>query len=202
MTSGSTKSWQPASNWGWGAQTTAETGAADYYITYLTCVQTVSGFRYNRQYEVYGWTGYTDPGGTLHPVTPFATSAGEPSCDTPPPVILTGSGTATDGSGYQLLVTGVTSSTVTGPNGMVAQNPGFVPSSIADSNGNYISSAETYTSPYPITYTDTLGTAALKITNVSSTQTTYAYTAPSGATANYTFNYTTGNTVTTSIASQ
>ena len=196
VTSGSTTSWQPASGWGWSAQSTALTGSVIFLAQYLECAKTVNGELEYLQYQVITWQGYTDPGGTYHRIVSFPTTLGEPSCNTPVQEIATGSGNATDGSGYTVSVAGVDDATVRGPNGVVIQAPGYTASTIADNNGNYFT---TNISGSTTSYTDTLGTTPLTVTVVSSTQTTYAYTAPSGATAKYTFNYSTGNTVTTSF---
>jgi hypothetical protein len=94
---------------------------------------------------------------------------------------------ATDGSGYTLQVTadgyGGFSASIITPDGMVVV-PG---SSLTDRNGNKITLSNG-------AYEDTLGTTpALTLSNPTpsaSTPTTFTYTAPSGASAKYSIQYT------------
>jgi RHS repeat-associated protein len=195
VTSGGVTSWQPIADWGWNVQSTGLTGKAVYEIRYANCTKTVNGSVYTMYYQVNYWLGYTDPGGTYHPIQWFTTNAAYSGCDVAIPAVLTGSGTAVDNSGYTLAVSVVSKAEVTGPDGMVSQATGYTNPTITDRNGNYLT---TVASGSTTSYTDTLGTTALTVTVVNPTTTTYSYTAPSGGTAVYTFHYSTGNTVTKS----
>ena len=90
--------------------------------------------------------------------------------------------------------------TITGPNGMVVNNAeglGSTVSDLIDNNGNKITTTHSYTYSSGVyhntdTYKDTLNTTALTVVKTSPESTsTYAYTAPSGASGTkYTFTYT------------
>ena len=97
---------------------------------------------------------------------------------------------ATDGSGYSLAAT-YTTHTITTKSGQVLNPPVNLTSgyssgsySATDSNGNQISVTNTSNTA---TFIDTLGQTALTISGTSPV--TFAYTAPSGAQAQYTMNY-------------
>jgi hypothetical protein len=82
-----------------------------------------------------------------------------------------------------MYVTNYTSVSLTGRGGI-----SIVPAeTVADANGNVLS---TSVSGSTTTFTDTLGNSALSVDVVSSAQTIYSYTAPSGGSAQYSVNYT------------
>src|SRR6202046_4999014 len=92
---------------------------------------------------------------------------------------------ASDGSGYTMLVDANGNVTVTPKSGGVwvpATASGTGAASMTDANGNQITEISTGV------ITDTLGTTALTI--AGSSPTTFTYTAPSGASAVYSANYT------------
>jgi len=100
-------------------------------------------------------------------------------------------GTATDGSGYKIHLTGSTTGTVTAPDGTVYSTEVYTTSrndTIRDTNGNYISTNPTTTGcahPY-LNYTcnlviDTLGTQVMDISTYAQYPRYFTYTAPSGA---------------------
>src|ERR1700735_4287945 len=92
---------------------------------------------------------------------------------------------ASDGSGYTMLVDANGNVTVTPKSGGVwvpATASGTGAASMTDANGNQITESSTGV------ITDTLGTTALTI--AGSSPTTFTYTAPSGASAVYSANYT------------
>lgn len=89
-----------------------------------------------------------------------------------------------DGSGYRITVVNNALVSLFGPNGQSLALPiGNSSTATEDSNGNEISQTSGGV------FTDTLGTTALTIGGAVPTV-TYSYTAPSGATATYTVNYT------------
>jgi len=183
-TSNGVTQWQPVNaNWGWNAISQALTGSVFPVVTMDSwCWIIVDGERvHSNPYLTYLISGYTDPHNTLHPVT-VVTTQGSTQCDvanTP-----SSSGSATDGSGWGMSVTNYTNVVVTGRGGI-----SIVPAdgTVTDANGNVLS---TTVSGSTTTFTDTLGNSALSVDTVSSAQTTYSYTAPSGSTAKYSVNYT------------
>ena len=93
--------------------------------------------------------------------------------------------TATDGSGYTMLVNSSGVPSVTARSGSLFSPPtatGTGAASMTDANGNEITESSSGV------ITDTLGTTALTI--AGSSPTTFTYTAPSGGNAVYTANYT------------
>jgi YD repeat-containing protein len=187
--SGSTL-WQPVNtnNWGWRAQSEALTGSVTVNATTGWCFFTdQGGQRYKISYPTTTYRGYTDPSGTFHS-TYVVTTSGDSSCDVPVPPVYTGSQVAVDGSGYLLTVNEHSNPriVVTTRSGVTIPNPGTSTGTITDTNGNQLT---TSVNGSTTTFTDTLGLTALTVTTVSSSQTTYSYTAPSGAQAHYSFNY-------------
>ena len=196
VTSGSTTSWQPVSDWGWGINTN-DTVPMSGYITYSskvvsTCYATIDGVRIEEGTgtEYYDYT-FVDQLGTPHLFPGFTVwELGNPNyCVNEVNDFPGFTSTIVDGSGYTLTVEG-------GANG----GPGAV--SIATSNGAVIIpegsslGATTYTdrngnqiTNSGSTLTDTLGTTALTVSGSIPTV-TYSYTAPNGNSASYTVNYT------------
>ena len=189
-TTGSSPSWQPTntSNWGWNALSEALTGSVKVYNTTGSCFFTdQSGLRHKIQYPTTTYSGYTDSNGTFHTAT-IITTDGDQSCDTPVNPVHAGSKLAVDGSGYLLTVNELSSPNilVTTRSGVTIPNPGSATGAIIDANGNQLT---TNVSGSTTTFTDTLGIAVLAVDVVSPSQTTYTYTAPSGAQAEFSFNY-------------
>jgi hypothetical protein len=181
-TSDGVTQWQPVNaNWGWSAVSQALTGSVSVGATDMWCWIIVDGERtHSDPYIQYLISGYTDAHNTLHPVN-VVTTQGSTQCDVAN--TRSGSGSATDGSGWGMSVTNYTNVVVTGRGGI-----SIVPAkTVTDANGNVLS---TSVSGSTTTFTDTLGNSALSVDVVSSAQTTYSYTAPSGSTAKYSVNYT------------
>jgi len=172
--SSGSQTWQPVpnTNFGWTAQTAAKLGytAANLYIyliyvPYTYCYQEYStDFVYN---DMFGTSHYF-PGA-------YATSgcAGYSA----------GGGVANDNSGYSLssalILTNASGYVINPPfNGTSGSGSGI------DSNGNEITVNSTGI------FTDTLGQTALTVSGTAPSNTTFTYTAPSGANAAYTMKYT------------
>jgi hypothetical protein len=171
VTSSGTTSWQPVSNWGWRGQT--EVIAA--YITYKTTTNlgcySIQHVLYQRGTRFDNFV-YHDMFGIPHPFigSLFRTqSPCLPSSDN-------FTATATDGSGYTFNSNG---NVLTSSDGRVIHPPLIVSSQVAgsmtDRNGNQISASGTGV------FTDTLGTTVLTVSGVAPSNTTFTYTAPSGA---------------------
>ncbi len=186
--------WTPVggtpSTWGWGNTSQAMMG----YVTYYTTVQYCSdhnGVQY--PYDVLSSWSYYDAQSTGHAFPGLTVSNHnlQATCtDHNNGPAYSGSGTASDGSGWQISVTA-------GPLGFPAQPTateysvagvavvapffsGGSSGTLTDPNGNVITLSGS-------TYTDTLGTTALTIGGGSTTK-TYIYTGPGGS-ATATFNY-------------
>jgi RHS repeat-associated protein len=177
VTSGSTKAWQPASNWGLILQSP--------FAGYLTVSAT------NLSCAVGGAIKYTnfvfyDILGTLHPFagTAYLLVYG---CNTFSPESFTS--TATDGSGLILnfsTVGEILSSKISAPDGR-STNPPFSPAGSAsgtttDRNGNTTSYSNG-------TFTDTLGQSVVTVSGAAPSPVTFSYTSPAGTTATYTISY-------------
>src|SRR5579859_5275783 len=178
------------SNGGWSNRVQSVTGLVVYTnITNLHNLVT----KYN------GWQ-YLDPSGTQHK---FAMTLYSPGYGSP----NSGTATATDGSGYTLSASVVSTTqvnatiytpsggTIVPPQQDLAQNAGSAgpPYTVQDSNGNVITAN---VSGLQTTFTDTLGTTVLTATttwvgwNSSPPQyDSYTYTAPNGGTATVQVNY-------------
>jgi RHS repeat-associated protein len=186
--------WQPAPTWGWSAGTAA---GAQQYILYNENFLGTTLCNHTEDYKEWTFTSfvYYDVVGTPHYFNTTATyvvivggqwTQGCPAAGASYPAGQTASA---DGftMTYSVSSTGASLTSLVYANGSKYVVPiGIVPPgssgnmSITDRNGNVISSNNGV-------YTDTLGTTALTVTN--GTSTTLAYTAPSGATANYTISY-------------
>ncbi|HKI12750.1 MAG TPA: RHS repeat-associated core domain-containing protein [Candidatus Acidoferrum sp.] len=185
ITSGSTTSWQPLTNWGWRGQTEAATGYVSFNATVTFCYtgRIPTGSRATTT----GWV-FHDAWGVPHSFSGSTYSSGG-TCGTNTRNFTS---TTADGSGYVLVtnVPNVPSATVYTSKGMAALPPANATSGSAsgtDRNGNQItvnSSGQFF---------DTLSAAApvLTVAGTAPSNTTFTYTAPSGANAPYTMKYTT-----------
>lgn len=132
------KSWQPATNWGWGGTTAPTTGYVSYTSVNSGNACFFSGSYYGQQYTQSNWA-YHDPYGAVHY---FAGTTihyvGSPAyC--PADTSLTS--LTSDGSGWTLVAVGGTVNKVTAISGLVAHPPvnGTGGSaSVIDANGNEI----------------------------------------------------------------
>ncbi|HSZ01702.1 MAG TPA: RHS repeat-associated core domain-containing protein [Terriglobales bacterium] len=187
LISGSTRAWQPAPGFGWNG-TELNIGFVSYSTTQSNTIIIcpVTHLQGDTQKTTIVWT-YYDGFGTPHrfPTPSTYTIAGCTGTQTS----TTGGGTALDGSGYKLTVTGWTiNSLVTADGNSITAplNSNIGVGTIQDRNGNQISLSSSGV------FTDTLGTTALTMSTgapSASTPSTYTYTAPSGAAATYTVNY-------------
>ena len=195
VTTSGTMAWTPDSAWGWQSQTNAVTGylrLSGLSVTHTTCTNSL-GIQHPANIYVSTYSGFVDRLGTFHHVPGLQmTQAFDSNCE----VTFSGtSGTANDGSGYVVAIgsgSGIPpiTTTVTGRNGGTFQIGAASGAPVAtDANGNEITST---VSSGTTTYTDTLGQTVLTVSGsgTASSPITYSYTAPSGATAMYTVNYT------------
>ncbi len=186
VTSGSTTSWQPVANWGWGIVSQPLAGVVTYRVTPKTCTDRISYYGNYNQYS--NWT-FTDSFGTAHPISIIVSdeSVAAPPCTSPRPLPYSSEPiTLTDGSGYTLSVDASPAAYVsTSAGATLYPNVNYSTTGTAnDRNGNQISVSTGV-------FTDTLGTTALTVAGVPPSNTTFTYTAPSTANASYTMIYTT-----------
>ncbi len=178
--SGSTTIWNPVPGLGW----TNASPQVGFLTESLTIVQQqcMSGRRIGKiQFVEHFWT-YTDGNGP-HSFAGWSGSYSNGCTGQNQTYNLTNDET-TDGSGYTLTADDATFVSLYGPTGNSLNPPiGDTSGSSEDRNGNAISQTAGGV------FTDTLGTTALTIGGAIPTV-TYSYTAPSGATAKYTVNYT------------
>jgi RHS repeat-associated protein len=191
-------SWQPASGtWGWQGLAPGGTFFITYMMTYTSSTYYNGG---PVPYQEWSFTNfvYHDSFGISHaynyaPV--YFQSPGGSNCPPNGPQPSTPQAqVASDGSGYTLYASpnsGFATAYIIASNGATINPPvGPAPpgsqgsSSVTDRNGNQITSNNGV-------YTDTLGTTALTVAGTAPSNTTFTYTAPSGASAKYTLKYTT-----------
>lgn len=173
VTSGSSKTWEPAGSFGWSAPQQG-------YVT--------------KQGEAYlGWcyTGGVKTGTTIEWAFTYIDSMGTPHSFPGYEYYYSGScgsgwspwtSTAKDGSGYVLQIASSGLTTVTATNGVLVNTSSIYR---VDTNGNEITTSGGQ-------FFDTLNatTPALTVAGTAPSPTTYTYTAPSGASAAYTMKYT------------
>ena len=189
--------WQPVYNWGWLAQTAVNTGyVSDTQGTY-TCYYTVGRIKYVG--SIHDWTTnyvYHDSWGIPHSFSGtsnywLGTGAGGCTLGTDNGVTAT----TTDGSGITLNATDLGGGTITTRKGTVFNPPfqvGTGAASFTNRNGNEITVNSSGV------FEDTLGTTALTVSGIAPSNTTFTYTAASGANASYTMKYA-SHTITTSF---
>ena len=181
ITSGSTVTWTPMANWGWRAQTEIATG----YVTYDSYTHTGGSDcddpPYYARVTYYYNLVYHDESGVEHPFTNYAYN----TCDGD-----TGSGLASDGSGYWFssftVVNGAKSGSLYSRSGVQITPPlvntfqaGTGAGTLIDPNGNRITTDGTY-------FYDSSGAKILTVTGGAPNSLVFAYTAPSGAQASVT----------------
>src|SRR5579859_2101921 len=190
VTSGSTTTWQPVTNWGWRPPTAAQSGylyynQQSYYCTFWT------GYNWQTApYEqVFNGFIYYDSGGTAHPFLGENDYWSNPGYGCP-------SGTnsydnnskATDNSGY--ILNGQNWS-ITPPSGGTF-SPQYQaitgPGSTSDANGNMISNTD---NGIDTVYTDTLGVTALTVSDGGGPSSPMTFQYPSaGGTGTVKMNFT------------
>ena len=174
------QSWQPVGNWGWRGQTEAATG----YVSYFPVVFNCSG---GQHYTFYTEWAYHDSFGAAHFISGVTESSGGTGCGIASPNL---NGTATDGSGYVINITNLTSAIVYSSSGTKIVAPILSTSGSAnftDRNGNQLtadSSGHFY---------DTLSstTPVLTVSGAAPNPVTFTYTSSAGGAASYTMKYTT-----------
>jgi RHS repeat-associated protein len=169
--------WTQVSNWGWTNLSQGLPGTLTYHAISGRCM-TSNGWVY---YPEYLFGPYVDAANVSHNAIAL-TTPGSTTCGVAP--ITSASGTATDGSGYTVVVTNYTSYAVYSRSGVNLDPPLSTSSSsastVTDPNGNKVSSS---TSSGTTTYTDTLGTTALTVSGSGTPSSPIAlkYYAPSGS---------------------
>ncbi|HZT72932.1 MAG TPA: hypothetical protein VE996_04710, partial [Terriglobales bacterium] len=179
-------SWQPATNFGWNAETNPLTGYETYQATSNQC-----GYGYPTQmysFTIYAGFAYTDAFGVQHDfplVIQYPTGL---PCG--PQYASSGTAVATDGSGYTLTAStsgGAPYVSLSSASGQGISAPLFLagspitpaPNSVTDPNGNKISTDGSGN------FYDTLGLKALAISGSQSPNgsMTFTYSVAGGATA-------------------
>jgi RHS repeat-associated protein len=184
--SGST-AWTPALNWGWTNLSEGLPGQITYKIMTDKCMVRSGGLTGWYPYPYYIFGPYVDSANVSHNAIAM-TTPGSTQCGVQP--IESATSTATEGSGYTVVVTDLLSATVYTRSGVNLNPPLSVSTSfnsvVTDTNGNQITSS---TSSGTTTYTDTLATTALTVSGsgTPSSPVTLTYTGGTGAvTVNYT----------------
>lgn len=194
VTSGSTKVWQPVTNWGWQGLTPASQVYANYNMSYSSgkCGQYGEG---SWQAWSYGSLIYHDEHGITHNFNAggsYIISSGGTACP-PGGASPTGTIRAPDGLGviaYWSVGQGVLNAYFVKTDGTSINAPLYVnyapPGSSSltstDANGNQITMSNG-------TYTDTLGQTALGITGTAPNNTLLSYQNGSGGYSTYTVSY-------------
>jgi RHS repeat-associated protein len=188
VTSGSTKSWVPNSNYGWASMSALSSGNTGYLTYYYSQTYCYDQNGHPTGTEVwYDSTVYYDPWGIAHsfPGYVHVLSGGCGSLN-----VSTYPSTATDGSGlvvnsYQGPVLKPDGSTISPPINPVG---GSYATTFTDRNGNQINSDSSGH------FYDTLSSSAAVLTvsgsGTASSPVKFTYTAPSGASPYYQMNYT------------
>jgi RHS repeat-associated protein len=184
--------WNPVYNWGWRGITEAVTGYTSESVSETICTYYVGKVKYSgyTKYLFYDYV-YHDPWGIPHPfpgTVTFYEGTSQGACIVGSNQGIVGA-LATDGSGLILNVPAEAfpPATITSPSGKILNGVAAGAGSSADRNGNEITVNSSGV------FTDTLGTTALTVagSGTPSSPTTFTYTAPSGAAAPYTMEYTT-----------
>ncbi|MGH9472651.1 MAG: hypothetical protein ACRD1M_07890, partial [Terriglobales bacterium] len=179
-------SWQPASNWGWSAQTQAEVGYLNYVLTSDSCLG-AAGQVIN--YNTYTLWVYVDRFGIQHgygDAADIMSTAADGCADgTQPNLPHQASSLATDASGYTAVVSAGSGYQVSGNinarSGAALDPPlasGTGSGSVTDADGNKISTNGS-------SFTDTLGLTALTVSGSQSPNgsMTFTFSTVGGGTA-------------------
>ena len=172
VTSSGVTQWQPQSNWGWRGATEVATGYLSWGTGKIRCL--VNG-QWVWESSTRNYV-YHDAWGAQHPFPGVETNF--PTCGS-----SNHSGTASDGSGYTINNTTIT--TRGGQRFSPPLNTQTGAGTATDANGNQIGVNGSGV------FTDTLGTTALTVSGSGTpiSPMTFQYTSPSGA-QSYTINYT------------
>lgn len=178
--------WMPVSNYGWSGSE-VNVGFVGYSLT-INRVPTPCGKQQGATVTyIYYWS-YSDGFGTQHKF-PNPSETIYEACGNI--VYESGGGTAEDGSGYTLSATGSTFNSLYSTDGNQIFPIGYAAGgmgSVQDRNGNEITdngSGSLYD-----TLSSTTAVLTISGSGTASSPVLYKYTAPSGATATYTINYT------------
>lgn len=175
------KTWTPVLNWGWTAETDAQTGyISDSVILASTCL--FGGHKV--VYEVWGNFAYHDKIGVVHDF-PQAEVSNNPTCSGVPSSY---NGQDTDPSGYSISINGNPGPgvVVTAPTGTEITAPilsMFGVGSTIDANGNTISVNSSGQ------VTDTTGNVVLTAAGTAPSPTTYTYTDTTNTSQHVTVTY-------------
>jgi RHS repeat-associated protein len=184
VTSGSTKTWQPVLNFGWRGATEISFGYVSFNSYTWTCIEPDTGNKLS--VTTHDTWAYHDAFGVAHSF-PNAVLYGGQYLRCGLSNVTTDA--ADDGTGYQI-VASLTSPSVTSPSGATFKPPvnnTTGAASYTDRNGNQITVNgsgqffDTLSSTTPVLTVSGSGTAT--------SPTTFTYTAPSSASANYTMKY-------------
>jgi RHS repeat-associated protein len=183
VTSGSTTTWQPVSNWGWRGNTEVTTGYLSYSLKSLkeSCFDSYLKRTIYYYITVAQSYSYHDAWGVPHPFLATSSDGGSSSdgaCTTDP-WSITG-GVAQDGSGYSLTTSGTTFQSLyssTGSNINPPLNTGTGSGSFTDRNGNLLSVSSGGV------FTDTQGTTALTVSGSGTVASSlvFTYTPPNAS---------------------
>jgi RHS repeat-associated protein len=199
--SGSSKIWQPVTNFGWNGVTAAGIQSINYMMSYSsgTCGQYGTG-----SYQVWQFGGvtYTDQ---LNIVHTFSSAGGSyinstggiacpPSGANPPGLMTAGSGDNSGLTAYFQLYAGYMTIYLTTANGAVLTPPVTVNSGSApngtylttDSNGNEMTNI---VNSGNLSITDTLGTSVLQLAEQGASTVNISYTSPANTPATYAVTY-------------
>jgi YD repeat-containing protein len=192
--------WAHDPNWGWRGVTEALVGFLTVKSNGMSCDAAHGGGGLSGTHI--DWFDYHDPSGAVHRI-PIGAHGGDTCAGFPGSWF-----SASDGSGYAINLVidppvnnyfGYTATLYSRSGNKITPDGGNGAGSIADPNGNTLTAA--YSSGIT-TFTDTLNTNTLKVTNV--TGTTYpqkfSYLNPSGGYTDVNVNYSTNNTVETKFA--
>ena len=184
------QTWAPVYNWGWRGQTEIATGYLSYFQQFIQ--QCYNQGRPLGQVWFYSSFVYHDPYGVPHPFggSDYLVTPG--FCPPPPNYEpRTYTGVATDGSGYTVVAAGAPSQVIA-RDGRVIYPPVLVSTgsgTATDRNGNQItvdSSGHFYD-----TLSSTTPVLTVSGSGTPSSPMTFAYTAPSTASASYIMKFTT-----------
>lgn len=190
--SGGQNVWTPVSNWGWHGITEVAIG----YVTYNSNTysgQCYADFKlYNWSYTEYSNWAYFDPSGVVHGINLTLDSTltfSGPSYCTPLPTLkpYSGSVVLADGSGLTFFATGLPSATVYTRSGVAINPPLINPAG----SGNATNPNANVISTNGLTFTDTLGMAALTVSGSPPNPVNFKYYGAGGAQVTVVVKYTT-----------
>ena len=188
VNSGGNTIWQGVSNFGWSAQTQVVTGYVAYtVVTYPTCY---FGGQYNGIAYNYNSWWYYDTFGTVHYFPGVGTTVVTPTGQYCSSSQSSSSGTAEDGSGWTISVTGSSVNSVISNTGQVLKPPVNSQSgagTFKDRNGNELTANSS--GQFFDTLSSTVPVLSVTGTGSPSSPRKFTYTAPSTGSAAYSMIY-------------